>query len=241
MSLLLVVAGAAMLVTASAQVSQDAALAAQLKAKTQALANAIAPGDVAPWKSATDPKLLFVTENNEVLTKDELLKQLAPLPKGMTGNIQVTEFQVQRHGNTAVATYIADETLDYHGQIVKTKFRTTDTWYRANGKWTMLSSMTLAALNDPPAIKLPAAVLREYAGQYELTPEIHYSVREEAGRLFGQREGGKEIELQAESPDLFFVVGSPRSRKIFYRDAAGKVVGLGDRREGQDIKWKRMP
>ena len=231
----------ALVVAAPVQAAPDSALTAQLRAKTQVLVDAIAPGDTKTWLAATDPRLLFVSENNEVLTRNQLLKQLEPLPQGLVGSIKVIDFHVQRHGDTAVSTYIADETLDYHGQLLKTKFRTTDTWHRARGKWTVVASMTLAVLNDPPAIRLPVATLREYAGRYQLTPEIHYAIREDAGRLLGQREGGKEVELQAEAPDLFFIAGSPRSRKVFYRDQAGKVVGFGDRREGQDIKWTRLP
>jgi hypothetical protein len=223
-----------------AAAADDPALAAQLQAKTQALVDAVAPGDKAPWLAATDPALISVTENNEVLTRDELLKQLAPLPKGLDGHIKVTDYKLQRHGDVAVATYIADETLDYHGQLLKTKFRTTDTWHRTAAGWKMISSMTLPVLGDPPAIQLPAARLADYAGRYELTPDIHYVIRLDGARLLGQREGGKEAELKAEAADLFFVPGSPRSRKVFYRDASGKVTGFGDRREGQDIKWKRV-
>jgi len=120
-------------------------------------------------------------------------------------------------------------------------FIAADAWHFAAGKWTMISSMTLAVLGDPPAIKLPAETLGDYVGRYELTPDVHYTVRRDGGRLMGLRDGGKEVELQAEARDLFFVAGSPRSRKVFYRDASGRVVGFGDRREGQDIKWKRMP
>ena len=234
-------AGTALLIAVPAEAASDAALAATLKAKTQALVDAIAPGDTGTWRAATDASLIFVTENNEVLTKDALLKELTPLPKGLVGHIKVTEYRLQRHGTTAVTTYIADETLDYHGQILKTKFRTTDTWHQTRAGWKMISSMTLAVLGDPPAISLPAEMLKQYVGRYELTPEIHYNIREDAGRLLGLREGGKEVELRAEAADLFFVAGSPRSRKVFYRDSTGKVVGFGDRREGQDIKWKRMP
>lgn len=237
----LAVACVAVLIAAPVQAAQDPSLTEQLRAKTQALADAIAPGDTKTWLAATNPGLLFVSENNDVLTRDELLKQLEPLPKGLVGHIKVTDFQVRRHGDVAVSTYIADESLDYHGQLLRTKFRTTDTWYHATGKWTMISSMTLAVLGDPPAIKLPAGTLGDYVGRYELTPDIHYNVREDGGRLMGRRDGGKEVELQAEVRDLFFVAGSPRSRKVFYRDASGRVVGFGDRREGQDIKWKRVP
>jgi hypothetical protein len=233
-------AGIALFFAVPGQAANDPRLAAELKARTQALLDAVAPGNKAPWAAALDKDLISVNENNEVVTKDELLKQLEPLPPGLNGSIKVTEFQLQRHGDVAVATYIADETLDYHGQILRTKFRTTDTWHRTNAAWTIISSMTLAVLNDPPSVRLPDAKLAEYAARYELTPQIHYVIRAEAGHLFGQRDGGKEAELKAEAPDLFFVAGAPRSRKVFYRDSTGKVIGFGDRREGQDIRWRRV-
>src|SRR5262249_15388768 len=116
----------------------------------------------------------------------------------------------------------------------------TDTWHQTPAGWKMLSEMTNAVLNDPPVMQLPAAKLGEYAGRYELTADIHYTIRVDGNRLLGLRDGGKEVELKAEVPDVFFVAGSPRSRKIFYRDASGHVTGFGDRREGQDIKWKRL-
>jgi len=229
----------ALLIASPAAAATDAALAAMLKAKTQAMADAVAVGDTATWDKATDPALLFVNENNEVVPKAELLKQLTPLPPGLIGSIKVVDYQLQRHGDTAVATYLADESLSYHGQPLKTKFRTTDTWRRGPSGWTMIASMTLAALDDPPAIALPPAKLADYAGRYELTPAIHYTIRLDGGRLLGLRDGGKEAELKAEAPDVFFVAGAPRSRKIFYRDAAGHVTGFGDRREGHEIQWRR--
>ena len=220
--------------------ADDPALAAELQAKTQKLVDAIAPGHQSVWDVETDPALIFVTESNEVFSKPALLKELTPLPKGLVGNIKVTEYKLQRHGDTAVATYIADESLDYHGQLLKTKFRTTDAWHRTAAGWKMISSMTEAVLGDPPAIALPPAKLAEYAGHYQLTPKIHYTVRVDGGRVYGKRSDRPEAELKAEGPDIFFVAGSPRSRKVFYRDASGKVTGFGDRREGQDIKWKRL-
>ena len=232
--------GIALCVAVPAEGAPDAALTARLKARTQALLDAIAPGHKAPWTATLDADLTYVTENNEILTKDQLMKQIEPLPKGLSGNVKVTDFQLQRHGDTAVTTYTADETENYHGQILKTKYRTTDTWRGNRGAWKMISSMTLAVLDDPPAIKLPDAMLNDYVGRYELTPEIHYAIRTEAGRLLGQRDSGKEVELNAEAPDMFFVTGAPRSRKVFYRDASGKVVGFGDRRDGHDVKWKRI-
>jgi ketosteroid isomerase-like protein len=226
---------------APAQAAPDPALSAMLQAKTQAMADAVATGDKAVWLAATDPALLFVSENNDVMTRDALLKDFAPLPPGLVGSIKVVDYQLQRHGDNAVATYIADESLDYHGQLIKTQFRTTDAWHQAAGKWRMVSSMTLAVLHDPPAVALPAALLADYAGHYDLTSAIHYTIRVDGTRLLGARDGGgKEVELKAEAADLFFVPGSPRSRKVFLRDAAGHVTSFADRREGNDIVWRRI-
>jgi ketosteroid isomerase-like protein len=223
-----------------AQATTDPALSAMLQAKTQAMADAVATGDKAVWLAATDPALLFVSENNDVMTRDALLKDFAPLPPGLIGSIKITDYRLQRHGDVAVATYIADESLNYHGQAIKTKFRTTDTWHQAAGQWTMVSSMTLAALHDPPAIALPPATPADYAGRYELTPAIHYTIRIDGTRLLGMRDGRPEAELKPEATDLFFVPGSPRSRKVFLRDAGGHVTGFADRREGNDIVWRRI-
>jgi hypothetical protein len=231
---------AAIALAAPVRAADDPALKVELQAKTQALLDAVASGNKAPWDSATDPSLIYVTENNEVLTKAALLDQTTPLPPGLVGHIKVTDYQLQRHGDAAVATYIADESLDYHGQMIRTKFRTTDTWHSTAAGWKLAASMTLAALDDPPAIALPAAKLAEYAGRYELTPDIHYTIRVDGDRLLGLRDGGKEVELKAEAADIFFVPGSPRSRKVFYRGSSGRVTGFGDRREGHDIKWRRL-
>ena len=225
---------------APSRAAEDAALKTNLEAKTQTLLDAVASGNKAPWDAAADPALIYVTENNEVLTKAALLDQTTPLPRGLAGHIKVTDYKLQRHGDAAVATYIADESLDYHGQLIRTKFRTTDTWRSTPAGWKLITSMTLAVLDDPPAIPMPAAKLAQYAGRYALTPDIHYSIRVDGNRLLGLRDGGKEVELEAEAADLFFVAGSPRSRKVFYRNASGRVTGFGDRREGHDIKWKRV-
>lgn len=224
---------------APAQATTDPTLTERLRAKTQALVDAIATGDKALWEKTTDPTLLFVSEDNEIKTRADLLKELAPLPPGLVGSIKVTGYRAERHGDSAVATYIADESLDYHGQAIKTQFRTTDTWHLAGGDWRMVSSMTLAVLKDPPAVALPAATLADYAGHYQLTPDIRYTIRVDGNRLLGMRDGRPEAELKAEAADLFFVPGAPRSRKVFFRDASGHVTGFADRREGNDIVWRR--
>jgi hypothetical protein len=47
--------------------------------------------------------------------------------------------------------------------------------------------------------------------------------------------------LKAELPDLFFVPGQPRLRKVFQRGPDGRITGFVERRETWDVAWKRMP
>jgi hypothetical protein len=39
---------------------------------------------------------------------------------------------------------------------------------------------------------------------------------------------------------VFFAAGQPRTRRIFVRDAAGRIVGFVDRREGEDVRWTKQ-
>jgi hypothetical protein len=38
--------------------------------------------------------------------------------------------------------------------------------------------------------------------------------------------------------DVLFIPGQPRTRKIFQRDADGKVTGFLDRRGGEDLVFR---
>jgi hypothetical protein len=58
-------------------------------------------------------------------------------------------------------------------------------------------------------------------------------------QLLGGRVGRSLTTLQVEVRDVLFVAGQPRTRKIFQRDAKGAVTGFVDRREGEDLVFKR--
>jgi hypothetical protein len=56
----------------------------------------------------------------------------------------------------------------------------------------------------------------------------------------GTRNGRKPAVWNAEAPDVFFVNGDPRIRKIFRRDISGRITGFVERRESWDIVWDRI-
>jgi hypothetical protein len=96
-------------------------------------------------------------------------------------------------------------------------------------------------LGTIPSLKdgLLGTLRREYAGRYVLAPDIAYEVRLSGNGLEGQQSGRKPEVLLAEGPDVLFVAGKPRYRYVILRDAAGRVIGLAQRREAWDLVWAR--
>ncbi len=239
---LLAIAAAATCASAQARATSDPQLAKQLEARTQLLQDAIAPGKKEAWDREMAPGYLMVTENAEVQDRAKFLRNFMPLPPGLVGSIKVTDYRLERHGDMAFATYVDDESLDYHGVALKTKFRISDSWVRAGGDWKLAGTQIIAVLDDPPAITLPASALSDYVGHYVLPDgtgsDIVLDSSGASPKLVSRRAGRPDTPLLAEARDVFFVAGSPRSRKIFYRDSNGRVTGYGDRREGHDISWR---
>jgi Domain of unknown function (DUF4440) len=224
---------------AAAKAEAPTAVAAQLRRSTQTLLDAIAPGDVAVWDRLLDENAIQVDENDVVRNKTQMLAALKPLSPGLTGHLTIDDFRVVQKGDTAVVTHEDDEYLDYHGQIIRSRFRMTDTWIHSSADWKLLASQVLAVLQDPPVRKLDAKVLCSYSGTYELTADIKGTIRCENDELIFERPTRPARRFRSELPDVFFEPGEPRTRRIFVRDPQGRITGFVDRREARDIAWQR--
>jgi hypothetical protein len=152
----------------------------------------------------------------------------------------VTAFEVRLHGDTAITTHNDLESKDYFGHRLRAEYRTTDTWIRTPQGWKLVSSQVHAQLIDPPALRVRSAKLDDYAGVYRLTTEITYAICKDGHRLIGERSGRPAQTLTIEAADVMFLAGRPRSRKIVFRGADGRVTGFVDRRESRDIPWTRV-
>jgi hypothetical protein len=62
---------------------------AQLRARDQALLDAIAPGERKVWEEALAADAVYVDENGTIMDRAEFMKQLEPLPAGASGTIQI--------------------------------------------------------------------------------------------------------------------------------------------------------
>jgi ketosteroid isomerase-like protein len=224
--------------TASRMAAQED-VARILKQQTQELFDAVAVGDAHVWDRYLDANAIYLSEDGVRKTKADLLKEITPLPKGISGSIVVSAFEVRMHGDTAVTTHNDLESENYFGHALNAEYRSTDTWVRTPQGWKLVASQVHAQLIDPPVITLAPAKLDEYVGTYRLNAEITYTIRRNSSVLTGERTGRSAQTLNAEASDVFFVAGQPRSRKIFLRAADGHVTGFVDRREGRDVPWTR--
>jgi hypothetical protein len=232
---------AALLSTASplAASAPGEAVEAELRRMTQELLDAVAPGQTAPWERYLDDRFVHLDENGVVHSKAELLREFQPLPPGLVGRIEIDQFRVTVIDDTAVVALELQEYLDYHGQPIRSRFRSLDTWIRTDRGWRLIAQHAAAVLKDPPSVRLTRQELCEYGGVYSLTPAITTTIRCGEDGLTSERADRPVAKYSPELRDVFFVPGQPRTRRIFTRDAAGRVDGFVDRREGEDVRWKR--
>jgi hypothetical protein len=98
--------------------------------------------------------------------------------------------------------------------------------------------MAIPNERKPAVIDLKS--LDSYVGQYELGPEVTYAITLEGDKLFGQRTSRAKEELLPLCVDVFYRKGAWRGEKVFQRDAQGRVIAMFDRRENNDLVWKKI-
>jgi len=85
---------------------------------------------------------------------------------------------------------------------------------------------------------LPVETLREYVGDYPITPTFVLSVTEKAGTLLVRATGQPRLPVFASARDEFFYK-IVNARISFQRDASGKVTGLVLHQNGRDMAAKK--
>jgi ketosteroid isomerase-like protein len=221
----------------------NAALWALLKRQTQEFSEAGQAGDVAVMAKYLDPDVVFMNETGSIVSKEDLVGGDHPPPvKPSDRTIEVTEWalRAQGGGQTATATFVDVLTLQFHGQTVVYKYRSTETWVRRTDGWKMIASQTMNVLKDPTAVTLSVTDLDAYVGFYEVDPTYKVEIRRDGDGLVALANGGTPSVLKAELRDVLFVPGAPNGRRIFQRDNAGRVTGYIGRRDGTDIVLRKI-
>ncbi len=161
----------------------------------QGMSDAIASGNAGVWDKYLDAQVVYAEEDGSYKGKAEMLKEIMPLPKGLSGTIKVELLRYSEEGDTAVALFRQNEIEHYYGQTIHASYLTETVWKKRAGGWKQIAGQVLAERTDPPAIALPAAALQKFPGTYKLKDsEPTYLLTVVDGKLMGVKNGRKPAE-----------------------------------------------
>jgi hypothetical protein len=212
---------------------------AELLHRTQVLYDAVASGDRAPWTQYLADDVIIHDEKGGAYNKATFLPTVEPLPAGYTGIIKVVHPETIFAPGVAIFSYDLDESETVFTAQLHARYHVTDTWLYRNHLWQIAASQALRYYEDPAIGAVNAHLLNDYVGTYELAPGNQMMITRNGDKLFAQRGSAKPVELLPESPDMFFRAGI-EGRRLFHRNAAGKVDLLIDRRNNEDLLWKKI-
>lgn len=211
----------------------------ELVRRTQELLDSVAPGNAQPFKKYFAEDAMFFDEKGRNMDKAALVKDIQPMPQGYSGTIKLVRPKSHIEGNVAILSYDLDETETIFGQNLTARYHETDTWMRRNGQWQIVAGQVLRYYEDPAPGKADVSKFPSYAGTYQLGPERTLTVTVQDGHLYSQRAGRARVELVPESSDIFFQKGV-EGRTLFGHSDQGKVISLIDRRNNEDVVWKKV-
>jgi ketosteroid isomerase-like protein len=236
---LLILALGLTLVVSSCKAGTSRITQGEVVSRTQELFDAVASGNKGPWQKYFADDVLYFDEKGRSMDKKALVADVEPLPKGYSGTIKVVNSKFHHEGNTVIHTFDADEMETVFGQELHARYHETDTWMSRNGQWQIVAGQVLRYYEDPAPGQVDERKLKDYVGAYELAPGDRGTVSVEQGKLYWTRGTRPAVELIPEACDIFFRKGIEGRRVFHYQN--GKVDAMIDRRNNEDIVWKRVP
>jgi hypothetical protein len=235
--------GLALLTLISCQVKNEITQD-ELVRRTQELFDSVAAGDQTPWKKYFADDSIYFDEKGRNMNRSALVADITPLPNGYSGNIKVGKAESRIEGNVAILSYDLDEKETVFGQDMTARYHGTDTWMRRNGRWQIIAGQIFRYYEDPAPGKVDSAKFFEYVGTYELAPGNQLTISIDSAstsdkQLYRQRGNQPKGQLIPEAPDIFFRKGI-EGRILFRHDDLGKVDALIDRRNNEDVVWKKV-
>ena len=206
----------------------------------QELFDAIPSGNKEVWRRYVADDALYTDENWQILTKEQLIDALTPMPKGYSGSIRMTDIRTRISGKAAVLSYRALEEQYVWGQKLNPVYLVTDTYFKRGGHWQMVASHVSVLPSERKPIAINPVLYQSLVGEYELASGVTYTITVEHDTLIGQRTGRTKEELLPADANTFFPKGTLRGEKIFVRDESGRPTEMLDRRENNDLLWKKI-
>jgi hypothetical protein len=212
---------------------------AELVRRTQQLFDAVPGGDQSSWKNYIADGCLYFDEKGRAMDKPALLADLTPMPAGYSGSISLANIKSHIEPTFAIMSYDENEKETIYGQNLTARYHETDTWVPRDGNWQIIAAQVLRYYEDPAEGPTDPARFPKYVGTYELAPGQTLTITAENGQLFRTRGSQPKVQLIPESGDVFFRKGV-EGRILFRTSPDNKTITLIDRRNNEDVLWKKI-
>ncbi|MET0230863.1 MAG: nuclear transport factor 2 family protein [Rhodanobacteraceae bacterium] len=223
-----------------ASAESEAEIRTKLVAQTQALMDALIPGNADVWQHTLADDAVIIDEFGRVQNRKEAIESVHPFPPGLSGSIEIRDPKLHLVGDTAVLQGEMYEKESVFGQPLVVRYIFANTFVRKGADWKLLAASDVTLPTEPPKLDVAGLVLGDYPGTYAYGPNRAFSVALENGSLFyTTKPGGPHTTLDAIGKDVFMSGGDERNLVIFRRDAAGHVEELIERRKFNDLHMKR--
>lgn len=234
------IAGACLLSPPSATAT-GATTASWFLHRTQALYNAVAPGDKAIWRQTLADDCIISDEDGHVYGKDAFLETLTGLPKGFSGVIRVQRLTARVFNGAALVHYRLDEHEDALGQKLHTTYVETDTYRQEAGTWKMMAAQVTVVPMDLEPVSVNTSGWPRLAGSYRLgqAPGVLFHAYLRGGSLYWGNKAKAAKLLIPLSPLVFFVQGSIHMM-VFVRDPAGRVTEAIELHKYNEVALQRV-
>jgi hypothetical protein len=209
--------------------------------RTQALYDAVAPGDKTIWRRTLSDDCVITDEDGKVYDKAAFLGTLGALPKGFSGAIKIRHLTALTFGGGASVHYWIDEHENVLGEKLHTVYVETDTYRREAGTWKMIAAQVTVVPADLKPIAVDQRGWPELVGSYRLgaAPGLLYHAYLRKGSLYWGMDEKSAKRLIPLSPLVFFVQGSIHTM-VFVRDGRGLVRAAIELHKYNEIAMERV-
>jgi len=212
----------------------------QLQQLTQERLDASLANNRAYYEQLLAPDFRILYSTSVIRNKQEYIdeEQFGPESAGHRGlKPTLSNFHAYEVGQTAIATYTIVQHTLLGSQVFDFSMNHLDSYARENGKWKLLSMAVADLPAWPDVARVSAKLLSEYAGIYQIAPDMLLKVTIENGRLFGQFSRQEVSEWFPENETTFFDKNAgANERYVFERGPSGKVTACVLRSHGQKVR-----
>lgn len=203
-------------------------------ATMRAIRAAAVSGNAEAWGPLVAPNCSYVEPSGVIASRASHEPKAGDgASTGVKAASELTEIRVHDYGDIAVLTYREDQLVEIGGNATRSATRYTETYRRAGPAWQMIFSAE-TPIPLPKLIKVDPKTYDDYAGEYQIAPQMVGTVYREGDKLMLVGTGWKKpYELLPVASDTFVVQGMEQNEISFVRDEKGKVTEQSSKYRGQ--------